>query len=79
MRVYELARELGVDSKEVLAQAGELGLELKTASSGLDTESAELLRLAFAPADEMTEAVVAEEIEDTTEMSPSAEAEPEQV
>ena len=49
MRVYELARDLGVDSKEVLAQAEELGLELKTASSGVDDEGAELLRLAFAP------------------------------
>lgn len=49
MRVYELARELGVDSKEVLAQAEELGLELKTASSGLDDETTALLRLAFAP------------------------------
>jgi hypothetical protein len=29
MRVYELARELGVDSKEVLAQAAELGLDVE--------------------------------------------------
>jgi translation initiation factor IF-2 len=49
MRVYELARELGVESKEVLAQAEELGLEVKTASSGLDDDGAELVRLAFAP------------------------------
>jgi translation initiation factor IF-2 len=52
MRVYELARELGVDSKEVLAQAEDLGLELKTASSGVDDEGAELLRLAFSPEEE---------------------------
>ncbi|HJQ76254.1 MAG TPA: translation initiation factor IF-2 [Acidimicrobiia bacterium] len=49
MRVYELARELGLDSKEVLEQAQELGLEVKTASSGLDDEGADLVRLAFAP------------------------------
>ena len=49
MRVYELAREIGVDSKEVLEHARELGLEVKTASSGLDDESAELLRLALSP------------------------------
>jgi translation initiation factor IF-2 len=48
VRIYELARELGLDSKEVLEQAQELGLEVKTASSGLDDESADLLRLAFA-------------------------------
>ncbi len=46
MRIYELARELGLESKEVLAHAQELGLDVKTASSGLDDESAELLRLA---------------------------------
>ena len=49
MRVYELARELGVDSKEVLSQAGELGIDVKTASSGLEDDSVELLRLAYAP------------------------------
>jgi translation initiation factor IF-2 len=55
MRVYELARELGIDSKEVLEHALELGLEVKTASSGLDDDSAELLRLAFAPEEEIVE------------------------
>jgi translation initiation factor IF-2 len=48
MRVYELARDLGVDSKLVLEQAQALGLDVKTASSGLDEEAAELLRLAVA-------------------------------
>ncbi|MGH8913133.1 MAG: translation initiation factor IF-2 [Acidimicrobiia bacterium] len=48
MRVYELARDLGVDSKELLTQAQDLGIEVKTASSGLDDEAAELLRLAVA-------------------------------
>ena len=48
MRIYELAREMDLDSKEVLKQALELGLEAKTASSGVDDESADLLRLAFA-------------------------------
>ncbi len=52
MRVYELARELGIESKEVLAQAEELGIDVKTASSGLDDESTELLRLAFSPEEE---------------------------
>jgi len=52
MRVYELARDLGVDSKEVLAHAVDLDIDVKTASSGLSDEAAELLRLAFAPADE---------------------------
>ena len=58
MRVYELARDLGMDSKELLQQALDLGIEVKTASSGLDDESAELLRLAVAgeePAAEVVE------------------------
>jgi translation initiation factor IF-2 len=49
MRVYELARELGIDSKEVLAHAKELGIDVKTASSGLGDEAAGLLRLAVSP------------------------------
>ncbi len=49
MRIYELARDLGRESKDVLAQAKELGLDVKTASSGLDDEGADLIRLAFAP------------------------------
>lgn len=51
MRIYELARDLGLESKDVLAQAVELGLEVKTVSSGIDDESAELLRLALSPSD----------------------------
>jgi translation initiation factor IF-2 len=68
MRVYELARELGVDSKEVLAQAEELGLELKTASSGLDDETAELLRLAFSPEEETSGDQVTEQPEEAVEV-----------
>jgi translation initiation factor IF-2 len=51
-RVYELARDLGLDSKDVLEQALELGLEVKTASSGLDETEAELVRMAFAGGEE---------------------------
>ncbi|HET9204185.1 MAG TPA: translation initiation factor IF-2 [Acidimicrobiia bacterium] len=74
MRVYELARDLAVDSKVLLQQAQDLGIEVKTASSGLDDESAELLRLAVA-GDEP-------EVVETTEPEPGTadtivEAEPE--
>ena len=53
MRVYELARELDVESKDLLTQAAELGIEVKTASSGLSDEDVELLRLAAAPEPEV--------------------------
>ncbi len=78
MRVHELAKELGVASKEVLAQAAELGIEVKTASSGLSDDAVELLRLAFAPdeepAPEVEEVEVAEEAEAPTEIEVEPEA-----
>ncbi len=52
IRIYELARELDRESKEVLEQALELGLEVKTASSSLEESEAELVKLAFAPTEE---------------------------
>ena len=51
MRVYELARDLGVDSKEILAHAQDLGVAAKTASSGLADDAVELLRLSFTTED----------------------------
>ena len=77
MRVYELARELGVESKDVLQHAKDLGIEVKTASSGLSDEGADLLRLAFAPAEEEP-AEPAEELgvevkSDETDAEPDAE------
>ncbi len=83
MRVYELARDLGLESKDVLEQAKELGLDVKTASSGLDDEGAELVRRALvsdgAPAaaaveDESEVAAVEEEADSVPE--PVAEPEP---
>lgn len=79
MRVYELARELGVDSKEVLAQAAELGLDLKTASSGVDDEGAELLRLAFAPEEEAERVAQPQVAEPEVEEPEGTMAEPEPV
>jgi len=80
MRVYELARDLGVDSKEVLAHAQELGIEVKTASSGLNDEAAELLRLAFAPASEAAvEAEPVIEAAKSTEETPAEEVDEEAV
>lgn len=69
MRVYELARDLGEDSKEVLAHAEELDIEVKTASSGLSEEGAELIRLSFAPADEVGEVAEPTEEEPVAEVS----------
>ncbi len=79
MRVYELARDLGVDSKELVAQALDLGIEVKTASSGLSDEEVELLRLALVPEAEETPEAAADqppETLDETQPEPSPEPEP---
>jgi len=46
-RVYELARELGMESKDVLTRAQELDIEIKTASSGLDEDAVALIRMSY--------------------------------
>ncbi|TKX31058.1 translation initiation factor IF-2 [Campylobacter estrildidarum] len=40
IRIYEIAKELGYDSKEIIAKANELGLSVKTASSAVELEVA---------------------------------------
>ncbi len=69
-RLYEIARELDLESREVLERALELGFDVKTASSGLEDDDAALLALSFqetststsaAPAVAEPEPVVAEE------------------
>ena len=52
VRVYELARELELESKDVLERAQELGIEVKTASSGLDEDAVALVKMAFQEAQE---------------------------
>ncbi len=46
-RIHQLAKELEVASADILFKAQELGLEVKTASSGLTPEEEELVRLDF--------------------------------
>ena len=41
VRVHEIATELGIKSKEVVDKAAEMGIEVKTASSGVSPEEAE--------------------------------------
>ncbi|MGQ0847683.1 MAG: translation initiation factor IF-2 [Actinomycetota bacterium] len=50
VRIYELARELGLESKDLLEQVHGLGFEAKTASSSLEAPDADLVRLAVAEA-----------------------------
>ena len=48
-RIHELARELGLASKDVLATARDLGLPVTTASSGIESGDAEALRSILLP------------------------------
>ncbi len=69
-RIYEIARDLGIESKDALGKAQELGLDVKTASSGLEASDAAVLKAALAadapvvaeaPADTVTEPEAAPE------------------
>lgn len=70
MRVYELARELGIDSKEIMAHAEELSIELKTASSGLSDDEVQLLRLAMVPEEEAADEPAGEVAEPESSATP---------
>jgi translation initiation factor IF-2 len=78
IRVYELARELGLESKDVLARVHELGIEAKTASSGLEPADAGTVRQSYASAEEV-QTVSEPEVPPEPEPEPEAEiaAEPE--
>ena len=47
IRIYDLAKELEVSNKEILAIAGEKGIEAKTASSSIEESEAAVIRSAF--------------------------------
>ena len=46
-RIHQLAKELEVASADILHIAQELGIQVKTASSGLTTEEEELVKISF--------------------------------
>jgi len=47
IRVYELARELGVDSKAIISRLNEMGIQVKNHMASLDAEVCERLRERF--------------------------------
>ena len=63
-RIYELAKEMGLASRDVLATAQDLGLPVTTASSGLDPGDAEALRSMLLPEEPE------EDVADTPEPEP---------
>ena len=67
-RIYELAKELGLASRVVLATAQELGLPVTTASSGLDSGDAEALRSMLLPEEPEEDEEVAEAPEQASDL-----------
>jgi len=46
-RVYELAKELGIDNKELISRLEKLGIAVKSPSSGLEDDDVEKVRIEF--------------------------------
>ena len=77
-RIHQIAKELDLASADILHQAKELGIEVKTASSGLTEEEEELVKLALMPEDEPE--VESEEVSEQEEaIQVETEAESEEV
>ena len=81
-RIHQIAKELDLASADILHQAKVLGIEVKTASSGLTEEEEELVKLALIPANEPeaeTEEVSEQEVsnQDVPEAEPQEDVEDE--
>ena len=75
-RIHQIAKELDLASADILHQAKELGIEVKTASSGLTEEEEELVKLALTPEDEPeVESEEVSEQEEAIQVEPEAESE----
>ena len=75
-RIHQIAKELDLASADILHQAKELGIEVKTASSGLTEEEEELVKLALIPEDEPeVESEEVSEQEEAIQDEPLAESE----
>ena len=71
-RIHQIAKELDLASADILHHAKVLGIEVKTASSGLTEEEEELVKLALTPANEPKA-----EPEEVSEQEESSQDEPE--
>lgn len=50
VRLYEIAKELGKESKEIVARAKELGIEVKSHASSVESEIATRITASFSQA-----------------------------
>lgn len=75
-RLYEIAKELDKESKEVVTRAKELGFDVKSHASSVDTDVAEKLIKSFAAKKETVEKKVAEVAAKATAVAEKKEAAP---
>ena len=75
-RLYEIAKELGKESKEIVTRAKELGFDIKSHASSIDADAAEKLIKSFAAKKETVEKKVAEVAAKTTAVAEKKEAAP---
>ena len=76
-RIHQIAKELDLASADILHQAKELGIEVKTASSGLTEEEEDLVKLALSPEVEPeadAEAEIVPEQKESKQDEPEAES-----
>ncbi len=74
VRIYQLAKELGIDSKELLGHLDNLGVAYKSHSSSLDEDVAETIRQLVQDEGGVAEAEAAVELADDTEANIETEA-----
>ncbi len=84
VRIYQIARDLGLTTQEVLQEAKKIGLDVKAASSTVSAEEAELVRFALvgepkpaAPVPDQPPVPKAPEPAPPRQTVPAVEAEPE--
>ena len=74
VRIYQLAKELGIDSKELLGHLDNLGVAYKSHSSSLDGDVADTIRQLVQDEGDLAQAEAAVEIADDTEANIETEA-----
>lgn len=77
-RIHQIAKELDIASADILFHAKELGIEVKTASSGLTEEEEELVKLSLFPESE-SESTNVEELSQSVDESVDENVEPDQI
>ena len=70
-RIHQIAKELDIASADILFHAKELGIEVKTASSGLTEEEEQLVKLSLFPESE-SESEKVEEISESKDKIPES-------